>query len=167
MNTKLCVMIALSLCMFGCWGAKYPGGSVSKLAIEQPAPPPARIGHIVFVTLKDPGQADALRRDADYMLGNIPSVVTYACGQHLDTGRSTVLSDYTIAIYLGFDSESGLAEYVAHPQHVEFVEKWKPRLESLRVYDMLDEPNAERADASSYGVQRCVIVRRKKFLGIF
>ena len=167
MNVKIIMLIALSMCMSGCWGAKYPSGSATKLAIEDPASPPAKIGHIVFVTLKDPSHADALRRDADYMLGNIPSVTTYACGSHLDTGRSTVLNDYTIAIYLGFDSESGLAEYVAHPQHVEFVEKWKPRLESLRVYDMLDEPNAENVDASSHGVARCVIVRRKKFLGIF
>jgi len=105
-----------------------------------PANAPALVGHIVFVQLKNPGDYHKLLHDADWMLGTISTVSTYAAGKHLDTGRSTVTADYDLAIYLGFDSEHGLRQYVADPQHIGFVEKWKPRLKSLKVYDMLDWP---------------------------
>lgn len=151
------VMFCVIVCMSGCWGYRAPGGK----AIIPPAPRPALIGHIVFVTLNDPAHTDALRYDADYMLGNIPSVSTYASGAHIETGRDTVLDDYDLVIYLGFESREALADYVDHSQHVEFLNKWKPEIEDLRVYDMRDEPNAQ----SSLG--RCGIGGRKKFLGIF
>lgn len=158
---KTRILLLLMLCpvlMTGCWGYRSPGGN----PVVAPAQRPALIGHIVFITLSDPAQIDALRYDADYMLGNIPAVSTYASGSHLDTGRPTVLSDYDLAIYLGFESRDALNDYVVHHQHVAFVEKWKPMIESLRVYDMRDEPNARSATGN-----RCGIGGRKKFLGIF
>jgi Stress responsive A/B Barrel Domain len=93
-----------------------------------------------LVELENSGEYPSIRRDADSMLGTIPSVATYAAGGHLETGRSTVSDDYDLAIYLGFASQADLAVYVAHEQHIAFVKKWKPRFKSLRVYDMLDEP---------------------------
>jgi len=157
MNIKVIMLIALSLCMSGCWGYKAPRGPV----IAHAAPRPALIGHIVFVQLSDPTKINALQRDADLMLGTIPSVTTFACGPHLDAGRATVSDDYDIAIYLGFESQEELAAYVDHPQHVQFVERWKPHLKSLRVYDMIDLPDAQTQ------VGYCGIGGRKKFLGIF
>lgn len=102
------------------------------------APRTALIGHIVFFDLSDPADDDALLADSDEMLGTIPSVSTYAAGRHIDTGRDSVLHDYDLAVYLGFESVEDLNAYVAHEQHIAFVTKWKPRLESLRVYDMHD-----------------------------
>ena len=103
------------------------------------APSPQPIAHIVFIKLDDPSDSDEIFADSESMLSTIPSVSTYHAGAHLDTGRSTILSDYDLAIILGFESESDLAQYVAHEQHIEYVEKWKPRLRALRVYDVLDE----------------------------
>ncbi|MBL4808554.1 MAG: Dabb family protein, partial [Phycisphaerales bacterium] len=40
----------------------------------------------------------------------------------------------------GFNSEQDLRTYVAHSQHIRFVNKWKPKLKSLKVYDMIDWP---------------------------
>ena len=121
-----------------------PGCSSTRSTPRQSGPPiaqaPAMIGHIVFIQLDNPSDFHELLHDADWMLGTIPTVDSYAAGKHLDTGRSTVSSDYDIAIYLGFKSERDLGIYVAHQQHVEFVNKWKPKLRSLRVYDMLDWP---------------------------
>lgn len=102
------------------------------------APRPALIGHIVFVQLDDPGDYEEILADSDTMLGTIPSVRAYSAGAHIDTGRDTILSDYDLAIYLGFDSEEALGAYVRHAQHVAYVTKWKPRLKALRVYDMHD-----------------------------
>ena len=107
-----------------------------------PAGSASLISHIVFVELQDENQLIGFRRSADRMLSTIPSVATYAAGSHLDTGRSTVLNDYDLVIYVGFASEEDLATYVAHEQHIDFVEQWKPKIKSLRVYDMLDEPNS-------------------------
>ncbi|MEQ9207814.1 MAG: Dabb family protein [Phycisphaerales bacterium] len=115
--------------------------------VPPPAGPPAMIGHIVFIQLQSPSDFHALLHDADWMLGTIPSVESYAAGKHLDTGRSTVSSDYDLAVYLGFKSEADLRAYVIDDQHVDFVNKWKPRLKSLTVYDMLDWPTTR------YGVR--------------
>jgi len=104
----------------------------------QRADRPALISHIVLVDLKDPADFAELLRDSDAMLGTIPSVSSYAAGAHLETGRDSVLHDYDLAIYLGFGSEADLAAYVEHEQHIAVVTKWKDRMESLRVYDMLD-----------------------------
>lgn len=102
------------------------------------APRTALIGHIVFITLDDPADYDAILADSDAMLATIPSVSTFSAGRHIDTGRDTIINDYDLAIYLGFESVEGLAAYVDHEQHIAYVNKWKPRLESLRVYDMYD-----------------------------
>ncbi|MFK7759746.1 MAG: Dabb family protein [Phycisphaerales bacterium] len=117
------------------------GARTARLPVPPPANPPANIGHIVFVELNNPDDYFNLLRDADWMLGTIPTVEVYAAGKHLETGRASVRNDYDLAIYLGFKNEQDLNIYVAHSQHVDFVNKWKPRLRALRVYDMLDLPN--------------------------
>lgn len=98
----------------------------------------AAISHVVFVDLADPADADALLADARAMLAPIPSVTAYSAGKHLDTGRPTVLGDYDIGMILGFDDAAGLNAYVVHPDHVAFVERWRPRLTGLRVYDIAE-----------------------------
>lgn len=130
------ILLTLALSLTACAGSRR-GPSKNYGTI---APPPARISHIVFIELQSPNDFHELLKDADWMLGTIPTVSTFAAGKHLDTGRSTVRADYDLAIYLGFDSEQALAIYVNHEQHIKFVNKWKPRLSALRVYDMLDWP---------------------------
>ncbi len=114
------------------------GVLASGCATTRTAPRPAPISHVVFVTLADDADLPELLADSDAMLGTIPSVSSYAAGSHLDTGRATVDAEYSLGIYLGFESERDLAEYVAHPRHVAYVQKWQPRLESLLVRDVLD-----------------------------
>ena len=143
--------------MSGCFGHHFPKGPASPIIKA----PPALISHIVLITLKDPIDLEAIRWAADFSLGTIPSVATYACGSHHETGRSTVLNDYDLAIYLGFASQEDLDAYVTHPQHVGFVERWDPKVELWRVYDMLDEPNTLPLPA------RICVPDRRKFLGIF
>jgi len=100
---------------------------------------PARINHVVFMTLKDAAQADALVRACDAELAPIPGVRSYFAGKHLDTGRASVDADYDVGLYLGFDTEEAYSGYVEHPAHVAFVQTWKPRLDLLLVRDVLDE----------------------------
>jgi hypothetical protein len=100
--------------------------------------PVATISHVVFVRLADPADTPRALADSDATLRSIPSVASYSAGVHIDTGRDSVLSDYDVGIVLGFDSAEDLAAYVAHPAHVAFVERWKDRVTSLRVYDIHD-----------------------------
>lgn len=100
--------------------------------------PVATISHVVFADLADPADADELLGDARAMLAPIPTVTAFSAGRHIDTGRATVLSDYDAGIILGFDDAAGLNAYVVHPEHAAFVDKWRPRLTGLRVYDIHD-----------------------------
>jgi len=108
-------------------------------ASTHPARPPAAISHIVLIELADPRLAGELIEDSHASLATIPSVTSFAAGRHIDTGRDTVLADYDVGLYVGFDSEADYAAYVEHPKHVRLVERWKPRIDAMRVYDVLDE----------------------------
>jgi len=97
---------------------------------------PPTINHVVFVELNDPSQVDLLIADSDERLASIPVVKEYFCGTHVPSGRDTVKTDYDVGIYLAFDSLEDYETYVNHPNHVGFVTDWKPKLKSLRVYDI-------------------------------
>jgi hypothetical protein len=107
------------------------------------APPgptrPARINHIVFFKLNDPADADEFIADCDAKLADIPGVVSYYAGRHLERGRTNVEGDYDVGLYLGFMSEADYDDYIAHTYHIAIVVKWKDRLEWLRVHDVLDD----------------------------
>ena len=126
MKSKIFSLLCCSLLLSGC------------ACTAQRPDRPALISHIVLIDLKDPADFAELLRDSDEMLGTIPSVASYAAGAHLDTGRDSVSHDYDLAIYLGFRSQADLTAYVEHEQHIAAVTKWKDRMNSLRVYDMLD-----------------------------
>jgi len=100
---------------------------------------PARINHLAFFKLTDPGDRDALVRDCDELLASIPGVVSYYAGPPLDIGRDRVDGDYDVGFYVGFETVEAYEGYVVHPNHLEVVERWGPRLEWLRVHDVLDE----------------------------
>ncbi len=100
---------------------------------------PAAVNHPVFVKLKNPADAPALIADCDARLAAIPGVVSYYCGTPLDTGRASVDLGFDVGLYLGFASVADLEAYVAHPDHVALVNDWKPRIEWLRVHDVMDE----------------------------
>jgi hypothetical protein len=100
---------------------------------------PARISHIVFFKLDDPGRRPELLADCDRLLPTIPGVVSYAAGRHLDVGRDTVDGDYDLGLYIGFETEGDYAAYIDHPNHTELVGAWRDRLEWLRVHDVIDE----------------------------
>jgi len=120
-------------CAIALAAAALPAGCAST------PPRPARINHVVFFTLANPADADALIRECDERLATIPGITSYYCGPPLDTGRETVLADYDVGFYVGFDSLDDYENYIEHPQHQAMVADWRPRLESLHVRDVVDE----------------------------
>lgn len=124
---KACFVAIPSIAMLG--GCAYHDGPVR----------PALVNHPVFITLNDPADVDACIADCDRLIATIPGVVSYYCGRPLDTGRATVDANYHIGLYVGFISVEDYNAYVAHPQHIALVEKWKPRTTLLFVRDVIDE----------------------------
>ena len=96
------------------------------------------VNHMVFIELVDTSNVEAMIKDSDARLATIPTVRDYFCGTHVPSGRTAVLTDYDVGIYFAFDSLEEYQLYVNHPSHVSFVNDWKPKLKSLRVYDISD-----------------------------
>jgi hypothetical protein len=116
------------------------GCAAAPSATMPPRPPrPAAINHFVVFKLNDPADADQLIADCDRYLATIPGVVSYFAGRHHEVGRPTVYSDYDVGFFVGFDSDEDYAVYVDHPDHVRVVNKWRPRWQWIRVYDVFDD----------------------------
>ena len=136
------VVTALPVCagpvicagLSGCAGT----GSTTPAAKSPAAARPAPLVHLVYVKLKNPADAAALVADCDAMLATIPSVNSYFCGTHKESGRATVDANYDVAMGLGFADLAGYEAYVHAPAHESFVEKWKPRCEWIRIHDVED-----------------------------
>lgn len=123
-------LIALLAAWLGvAWGCAGSGARAER---------PAFISHVVFLKLADPTDYEEILADCERMLAPIPGVAAFAAGAHLDTGRPAALADYDLGLYIGFDTEAHYASYVTHPDHVAVLEKWRPRLEWLRIYDIGD-----------------------------
>lgn len=104
---------------------------------DHTAPAPGMINHVVFFDLQDPRESEELIDDC-YQLLQIPGAVSGYAGTHYDIGRDSVLRDYDVGFFVAFDSEADYRAYVEHPEHLRLVEKWKPRWDSIRVYDIGD-----------------------------
>ena len=118
--------------------ANTKGFGDASRAESAPAPRTALINHVVFFKLNDPAKANALVTDCDKLLAGIPSVTSYFCGTHLETGRESVDDNYDVGLYVGFDSKEGYSAYLTHPDHLALVEKWLPDFEWIQVRDVSD-----------------------------
>jgi len=129
-GTALAVVVATALTLAGC--ASAPTGPIR----------PAPILHLVYFHLADPADAEALRADCEDLLTRIPGVVAFAAGRHLDTGRDTVDGDYDLALLVGFPDVEAYQVYLGHANHLELLARWKAKLESYTIHDVLDQPAA-------------------------
>lgn len=94
--------------------------------------------HVVIFNLADPTQTDALIEACDRYLTDIDAVESYACGQHFDTGRSVVLTDYQVALVVGFNSPADYSAYLQSQQHTAFLDEWSSRISEIRIFDFQD-----------------------------
>jgi hypothetical protein len=128
------VLLVAACIASGCATSPQVAGAKSGHAAR-----PARINHVVLGKLHNPAEADELIHDCDTMLAPIAGVTSYFCGKHLDTARLNVDANYDVGLYLGFMTEEAYDGYVNHPDHIALVEKWKPRLQWLRIHDVIDD----------------------------
>lgn len=115
-----------------------------KERLETPA-----ITHVVLVQLKDPSRTAELVADCDRALPGIESVRGYACGVPMETGRSNVIGDYDVGIYVGFVDSTGYRAYLDDPRHLDLVERWREGWKAVRIFDVIspEAPEARRAPA--------------------
>lgn len=127
----LTTMVALTTALLGC-------------VTSHPPFDPGTINHVVLITLEDPADAEALQTDCDRMLATIPSVTVYACGRHVETGRSSAVNtDYSLGLLVSFEDMKGYQTYLDHPSHLRLLEKWKSRFSDLTIYDIGNEKISE------------------------
>ena len=92
---------------------------------------------VIFWT--DPAQpnaADELLAGCDRYLKTIPGVLHCHAGKMVGSHRPVVDQTYQVALNLAFPDKPSQDNYQAHPQHLEFVEKFVKRLvKKVVVYD--------------------------------
>jgi hypothetical protein len=139
MRTLPCILIVLTA-IFPAACRTSPQPTVGPTTAVSSSPPrPARINHLAFFKLKSAADAEELISDCDRLLRPIPGVVSYFTGKRLETGRSNLDTSFDVGFYVGFATEADYERYVKHPNHLEALAKWKPRWESVRIVDVLDE----------------------------
>jgi hypothetical protein len=99
---------------------------------------PGTIHHEVFIKLANPAEAEELITDSR-PLGRIPGVTDWAVGGRFDSGRSNVLSDFDVGLYLRFARDSDYKAYVDDPAHQAFLAKWRPRFQTVQIRDFVGQ----------------------------
>lgn len=91
---------------------------------------------IFWTDSAQPQAADELITGCDRHLKNIPGVLQFHAGKMVGSHRPVVDQSYQVALNLVFPTRQAQDEYQAHPQHLEFVEKYVKRLvKRVLVYD--------------------------------
>jgi|GEM_PF-962796 len=121
-------------------GERDSSETVRASSVPESMPDPHRsalIHHVVLVRLNDPADLAAFTADCDRLLPSIPGVEEYWRGTHLDTGRPTVIGDYSLMLHVAFADRETYRAYLAHPSHVELGDRWRPSATML-IYDAWD-----------------------------
>ena len=130
MNTKfLHIIIFVSFLLPACQHDKGHPDSISK------------VHHVVVCWLNKPGNVEARQKVIDVSRGfsEIPGVIGVRAGRVIPSEREIVDSSFDVAIYLSFENEQKLFEYLNHTIHKKAVEKTlKPLVRKVVVYDFIE-----------------------------
>lgn len=103
--------------------------------------PTSNVHHVVVCWLNEPGNKEARQKVIEVSRGfsEIPGVIDVRVGRVVHSEREIVDSSFDVAIYLSFENEQKLFEYLNHPIHKEAVEKTlKPLVRKVIVYDFIE-----------------------------
>jgi hypothetical protein len=100
----------------------------------------SNVHHIVVCWLKEPGNEEARQKAIEVSRGfsAIPSVIDVRTGRVIHSEREIVDHSFDVAIYLSFENEQRLFEYLNHPTHNKAVETLKPLVRKAIVYDFIE-----------------------------
>jgi hypothetical protein len=95
----------------------------------------APLQHVVLIKLRDPADTGALLADARRHLSAVPDVAELFVGQPFSVGRTGVDLDWDVAVIVGFADRVAYEAYLAHPEHLRFINAWQQRFETIRIHD--------------------------------
>jgi len=101
----------------------------------------SKVHHVVICWLNEPGNKEARQNVIEVSRGfsSIPGVIDVRAGSVIHSEREIVDSSFDVAIYLSFENEQKLFEYLNHPIHKKAVEKTlKPLVREVVVYDFIE-----------------------------
>jgi hypothetical protein len=99
------------------------------------------VHHVVVCWLNEPGNKEVRQKVIEVSRGfsEIPGVIDVRTGRVIHSEREIVDSSFDVAIYLSFENEQKLFEYLNHPIHKEAVEKTlKQLVRKVIVYDFIE-----------------------------
>lgn len=138
MNPKPMIVVALASLTLLCSCAVH----------RQPILEKPEVLHVVLVQLNAPSDVQELIDDTQKALGLSGSTRAVTPAVPFDMDRPEVDDDYDAAFVMEFKDAETYQRYLTSPEHVQLVQKWKPRASSMRVFDM------QRAYASNKGMFR-------------
>ena len=101
----------------------------------------SNVHHVVVCWLNEHGNKEARQKVIEVSRGfsAIPGVIDVRVGRVIPSEREIVDSSFDVAIYLSFENEQKLFEYLNHPIHKKAVEKTlKPLVRKIVVYDFIE-----------------------------
>ncbi len=130
MNIKcLHIIIVVSLLLPACQQDEDHPGQISK------------VHHVVVCWLNESGNKEARQKVIEVSRGfsAIPGIIDVRAGRVIHSEREIVDNSFDVAIYLSFENEQRLFEYLNHPIHKKAVEKTlKPLVRKVVVYDFIE-----------------------------
>lgn len=94
--------------------------------------------HVVLFDLKEDvsaSEADTLIADGYKLLARVPSVKQMHTGRPAVGSKASKTKDYDVGLYCEFRDEAGLAQYIEHPLHQQYVQKHRDHWAGVRVFD--------------------------------
>ena len=101
----------------------------------------SNVHHVVVCWLNKHGNKEARQKVIEVSRGfsAIPGVIDVRAGRVVHSEREIVDSSFDVAIYLSFENEQKLFEYLNHPIHKKAVEETlKPLVRKVIVYDFIE-----------------------------
>lgn len=101
----------------------------------------SKVHHVVICWLKDSGNKEARQKiiGASRGFSSILGVVDVRAGSMIHSEREIVDNSFDVAIYLSFENEQKLQDYLVHPIHKNAVKEiLKPLVSKVVVYDFIE-----------------------------
>lgn len=110
-------------------------GAAVRFAAASPLP----LAHMVFFTLKDHSKESRAKFVAgcERYLKEIPGSIHFSLGEQAEDVEEPEVSvrDFDVALHVIFENKQARDAYLVHPKHQEFVAKYRPEFEMVRVFD--------------------------------
>ncbi len=130
MNIKfICIIVFVLFSLSACQNDKE---------LQVPTP---KVHHVVICWLNESGNKEARQKVIDVSRGfsSIPGVINVRAGSVIHSDREIVDDSFDVAIYLSFENEQKLFEYLSHSIHKKAVEETlKPLVRKVVVYDFIE-----------------------------